>query len=139
MSETSTPHTPAGRYGPDPTTRARWPFLVALVIGGALVVALIVWVGAGVLRDPVQWMDVGYSVKGPGRIDVTFDVIKDPAATAECTIHALSSGFAEVGVTQVTVGPAPDRIQRQTVTVATQELAVTGIVDTCRVLPAAAR
>jgi len=123
----------------EPTARGRRAVFAALAIGGALVVALIVWIGVGVLQDPVQWKNVGYSVRGPDRIDVTFDVIKDRAVTAECTIHALSSGYAEVGVLQVTAGPGPARIQRHTVTLATQELAVTGIVDTCRVVPDAAR
>lgn len=134
MSESTTPRTPTGRYGPEPTVRRRQVVVAAAAVGGALVIALGVWIGAGVLRDPVQWIDVGYSVQGPDRVDVTFDVVKDPTATAECTIHALNEGFAEVGVIQVRVGPAPARIQRQTVTVATQELAVTGVVDACRVV-----
>lgn len=139
MNESTTPRTPTGRYGPEPTARGRRAVVVAAALGGALVVALVVWIGAGVLRVPVQWKDVGYSVRGPERIDVTFDVIKDPAVTVECTIHALSSGFAEVGVLRVSVGPAATRVQRETVTVATQELAVTGIVDSCRVVPDAAQ
>ena len=136
MSESISPQLPAGRYGPEPTARRRRTVVVILAAGGALVVALVAWIGIGVLRDPVQWKDVGYSVQGPERIDVTFDVVKAPTATAECTVHALSESFAEVGLVRVTIPPASTRIQRQTVTVATQELAVTGIVDTCRVLPA---
>lgn len=129
----------AGRYGPVRTARGRRGIVVAAVLGGALVVALLVWIGAGLLRDPVQWRDVGFVVQGADRVEVTFDVVKDPAATAECTIHALSSSFAEVGVISTTVGPAPDRVERHTVTVATSELAVTGVVDSCRVLEDDAR
>ena len=126
MSETL-----AGRYGPPRTARARRATLAAAVLGAALVLALIVWLGAAMLRDPVRWSDVGFSVKGVDRIDVTFDVVKDPAASARCTIHALNSSFAEVGVVTVTVGPQPEDVSRQTVTLATQELAVTGVVSSC--------
>jgi len=125
----------AGRYGPVRTAGGRRAAVVAAVLGGALVLALIVWIGAGVLRDPVQWSDVGFSVRGPAQVQVTFDVTKGPAVTAECTVHALNSGFAEVGVIKTTIGPAPARVQRRTVTVATQELAVTGVVASCRVVP----
>jgi len=38
-------------------------------------------------------------------------------------------------VIKTTIGPAPARVQRRTVTVATQELAVTGVVASCRVVP----
>lgn len=139
MSETTAPRTPAGRYGRVPTARGRRMVVVAAAVGGALVVALLVWIGADLLRDPVQWRDVGFSVQGPQAVEVTFDVVKDPAVTAVCTVHALSSGFAEVGVIEMTAGPAPARVERHTVTVATAELAVTGIVDGCRVVPDDAR
>lgn len=137
MSQSTTPHLPAGRYGSEPSARRRRSVVVAFAVAGALVVALVIWIGAGVLQDPVQWKDVGYSVQGPERIDVTFDVVKDPSATAECTVHALSKGFVEVGLLRVTVGPGAARIQRQTVTLTTQELAVTGLVKTCSISPAA--
>ena len=127
----------AGRYGPAATARSRRVTVAAAAIGSAVAAALIVWIGAGVLRDPVQWRDVGFSIQGPDRVEVTFDLIKAQAATVECTVHALNKGFAEVGVIRMTAGPASGRVVRHTVTVATQELAVTGVVDTCRVVPAA--
>lgn len=129
--------TTADRYGPARTVRGHRALVAAAAIGGALVLALVVWIGADLLRDPVQWRDVGFSVKGPDRVEVTFDIVKAPTATAECTIHALNRGFAEVGVLEMTAGPADARAVRHTVTVATQELAVTGIVDSCRELPTA--
>ena len=131
MSETL-----AGRYGPPRTARARRATVAVAVIGGAIVLALAVWIGAAVLRDPVQWNDVGFSVKGPDRVDVTFDVVKDPAASARCTLHALNASFAEVGVLTVTVGAEAARVSRHTVTLSTQELAVTGIVRSCEAVDA---
>ncbi|HEY8720700.1 DUF4307 domain-containing protein [Pengzhenrongella sp.] len=138
MSESITSGPPAGRYGRGPTVRGRRATRLGMVIGGALVVALLVWLGAGLLRDPVQWNDVGYSVKGPERVDVTFDVVKNAGATAQCTIHALNASFAEVGVVAVRIGPATEHVVRKTVTIATQELAVTGVVDSCRLVAKAA-
>lgn len=140
MSEsTTTPHAPVGRYGPEPTARRRRTVIVALATAGAVALALVVWIGMSVLADPVQFKDVGYAVQGPDRIDVTFDVIKDPPVTVECTVHALNQSFAEVGLVRVTLGPSATQIERRVVTVPTQELAVTGIVKSCQVVPDAAR
>jgi len=132
VSETSAPRPPAGRYGPEPT-RARRVRRVVLVTGGAVMaVGLLVWLALGTTGDDVSWEDVGYTVHGDARVDVRFRVTKDPGATAECTLQALNRGFAEVGVVTVTVGPADTRTQDVTASVATQERAVTGVVDSCR-------
>ena len=132
MSETSAPRPPAGRYGPEPT-RARRVRRTLVVAGGAVVaVGLLVWLAFGTMGDDVSWEDVGYTVHGDARVDVRFRVTKDPGATAECTLQALNRGFAEVGVVTVTVGPADTRTQDVTASVATQERAVTGVVDSCR-------
>lgn len=125
---------PEGRYGRPPTPARRRQ--VRLALAGLIVaaVAVIAWVGSGVLRDPVQWTPVGYDVKGPDRIDVTFDVTKAPASTVRCTVVALSSGFTEVGVKTVMIGPAAKSSQRYTASLSTQELAVTGEVSTCELV-----
>lgn len=124
---------PAGRYGPAPTARSvawRRAALALLVLAALGVLA---WVGAHMLRDPVQWRDVGYHVNGATSIDVTFDVTKSPSASATCHVHALSQTFAEVGVLDVPVGPGTTSTQRLTVTMPTSERAVTGTVVTCRI------
>lgn len=127
----STP--PAGRYGPPATARTvmwRRVGLAALVLAA---VAVLAWVGVYMLRDPVQWRDVGYHVNGSNSIDVTFDVTKSPSASATCRVHALSQSFAEVGVQDVPVGPGTTSTQRVTVTIPTSETAVTGTVVTCHI------
>ena len=58
----------------------------------------------------------------------------DADATASCTLTALSQSYAQVGVVTATVGPASGRVVEQTVPVATQELAVTGVVDGCEIV-----
>jgi len=131
MSQTAAPRPPAGRYGPEPGARHRTTGRIGVAALLGLGIAGAVWVGLKPGTDTVTWTDVGYSVQGPDRVDVTFEVAKDPDVTARCTLHALSAAYAEVGVVTVTVGPADARSVRQTVPVATQELAVTGIVDRC--------
>ncbi|GAA2726927.1 DUF4307 domain-containing protein [Cellulomonas aerilata] len=134
MSETATPRPPAGRYGPEPGPRRRLAGRVAIAALLAVAVAWAVWVGLRPGTRSISWDDVGYVVHGPDRVDVTFEVVKDPADTARCTVQALSAAYAEVGVVTATVGPADAPTVRQTVTVATQELAVTGIVDRCEIV-----
>ena len=134
MSETATPRPPEGRYGAPPSARRRTLARAGTAALGAVAVAGAVWVGVGAGSPAVRWEDVGYVVRGPDRVDVTFRVVKDPGATATCTVTALSQSYAEVGVVTTTVGPADGRVVEQTVPVATQELAVTGVVDRCEVV-----
>lgn len=134
MSHTTAPGTPPGRYGPAPDPRRRGWARAGMATLGAGAVALAVWIGLGAGSPEVTWQDVGFSVQGPDRVDVTFQVTKDPGATASCTLTALSQSYAEVGVVTATVGPSERPVVRQTVPVATQELAVTGVVDRCEVV-----
>jgi len=134
VSTEHAPQPPAGRYGstPDATRRRRTQVLVAvLTVLGLLTTA---WLGAAVLRDPVQWKDVGFDVAGSTSVDVTFEVTKAPSASAVCRVRALSQSYAEVGVLDVTVPPTGTATQRVTVTVPTTELAVTGTVEGCDLL-----
>ncbi len=82
-------------------------------------------------REPVTFVDVGFSVESPEEVRVTFDVSMPPGTEAVCTVTALSRNFAEVGAVDVEVGPEPGRTTRQSVTIATTELATTGVVDHC--------
>ncbi len=121
---------PAGRYGPDPEERSRVPWLVTVVLTTLVAAVVVAWIGIGALRDPVQWKDIGFSVRGADTIDVTFEVTKDPESTATCRVRALSQSYAEVGVKNVQIGPGA-RTQRVTVVVPTAELAVSGTVSGC--------
>ena len=134
MSQTWAARTPAGRYGPSPSPRRRLLARAGMAALGLAAVATAVWIGIGAGSVPVTWDDVGYSVRGPEAVEVTFRVTKDPAATVSCTVTALSTSYAEVGVVDVTVGPAEQPTVERTVPVATQELAVTGVVDRCEVV-----
>jgi len=131
MSPTSAARPPAGRYGPEPSARRRALARTGMAVLGAAALATAVWVGLGTDDDGVTWQDVGYSVRGPDLVDVTFRVTKAPGATVTCTVTALSASYAEVGVVSEAVGPADRSTVERTVPVATQELAVTGVVDRC--------
>lgn len=118
--------------GPRPrlTVGARIAVWVAL----AAAVAVAAWFTiVDTQRDPVSFTDVGFSVTSPEEVEVTFDVSMPPGTGAVCTITALNRSFAEVGALDVEVGPQEERTTRHTATVATTELATTGVVDHCRV------
>jgi len=125
------PRPPAGRYGPEPTdgTRRLQRLALAVVVAGAML--LLAWIGSGVLRDPVQWQDVGYRVDGPTSTDVTFDVTTPVGEGATCRVQALAASYAQVGVRDVDVPPADTRTRRVSVTIPTVELAVTAVVQGC--------
>ncbi len=129
------PRTPVGRYGPEQTAATRR--LEGWGLAAAVVVAMLVlgWIGAGVLRDPVQWKTIGFRVDGAASTQVTFDVTTDPGVGASCRVQALSESYAQVGVRDVEVPPADERTRRVTVTVTTLQEAVSAPVDACTPLP----
>ncbi|VTR77630.1 DUF4307 domain-containing protein [Cellulomonas hominis] len=127
------PGPPAGRYGPATTPGRRRAARVGLVVLAVLGVAVAVWIGIGQARTPVRWDEVGFRVDGPTQTEMTFDVTKDPEATVTCRVQALSDRYAEVGVQDVTVGPAGTGTQRVTTTIPTAEEAVSAVVEHCEV------
>jgi hypothetical protein len=116
------------RPRPKLSVGARIAVAVALAAG----VAIAAWFTiVDTQRDPVSYTDVAFSVVSPEQVDVTFDVSMPPGTEAVCTVTALSKSFAEVGAVDVEVGPDDTRTTRHTVTIATTELATTGVVDHC--------
>lgn len=130
---------PAGRYGPEPTPAARRR-RIALVAGALGVggLGMLGWIGWGVLNDPVQWSPVGYSVRDARSVDVTFDLTADPGTPVRCRVEAQSSAHAQVGLRTVDIEASTERSRRLTVTVATAEQAVTGLVNNCAPAPSPA-
>ena len=47
--------------------------------------------------EPVSSKDVGFTVGQGGFASVDFEVIKNPDATAQCAVQALSENYAVVG------------------------------------------
>ena len=125
------------RYGRRPGARGR--ARVLLVVAGALLAGLAVawgaWVSHTVTDKPLTWQDIGFEVTGDTAVRVTFDVrfagdLPDDAQ-AVCTVRALNQVMAEVGLRDVTLGPASKGAVRATVDVPTSERAVTGLVKDC--------
>lgn len=126
---------PAGRYGPEPTERRRHLAVVGIVLVAVVGLAVTFVIGLRYANEPVRYKDFGYTVVSPERVDVTFEVYMDPGTTATCTLDALAESYAQVGTVDVTVGPVEVTESRYTVSVATSELATTGIVQSCRPAP----
>jgi hypothetical protein len=126
------------RYGRRPSgRRARVLFVAAVVVLAGLAVAWGAWVSHTVSSRPLTWQDVGFHVTGDDAVQVTFDVRFAGSlprdAQAICTVRALNEGMSEVGLRDVTLGPASRGAVRVTVTVPTSERAVTGVVKECAV------
>ncbi len=125
----------ADRYGTAPGRRRRRAGYAAGALGLAAALGWVVWAGLGQARADVRWNDVGFAIHGDSSVEVTYDVGKDPAKTAVCTLQALDASKGTVGLAQVTIGPRPQQVTRNVGTVRTSALAVTGIVRDCRLQP----
>src|SRR5690625_7115996 len=123
----------SSRYGAGKQGKMRVLWRVLLIVGGIIFVATALWAAFNLSRADVTWKDLGYSVHGPESVTVDFNVTKDPGTSARCTLEALNAHYAQVGLLDVDI-PAADRATtRHSATLATQELAVTGIVNTCEI------
>ena len=122
------------RYGRRTGGRNRllWAAGALLLLAG---VGYAGWYASTVADRPLTWEDTGFGIRGPAATDVSFrlDFNRDLPARAEavCTVRALNDGSAEVGLRDVTVGPASRGTVEVTVRVPTSELAVTGMVKGC--------
>jgi hypothetical protein len=136
---TATPRALDERYGRRRPLGRRGRIAVGVLAGVllALGVAWAAWVSRAVTDRPLTWQDVAFDVTGDTVTEVTFDVrfsadLPDDAE-AICTLRALNQVMAEVGLRDVTVGPASRGTVRTTAQVATSERAVTGLVKECAV------
>lgn len=125
------------RYGRSPTPLSGRTKLVLLA--SLLVIAVIT---AGFLSmtstEPVSSKDVGFNVEQDGFASVDFEVIKDPGATAQCAIQALSENYAVVGwkivdisVNTVDQGADQGRSTAHRVQLRVDSPAVSGGVNSC--------
>lgn len=122
---------PVGRYGPPPGTGRRRA-VIGIAALAVVATAVVAWLGFGTMTKPVTWKDVGYDVVSDGEVEIVFDVVRrDPGAAVQCRVQALNRHYAQVGVVTVPVAPGDRAAQRERVTVATTERAVTGLVESC--------
>lgn len=96
------------------------------------------WISTSNATESVTFKDIGYSTPDATLAEVDFQVTKEPATAAKCSVKALDSKFAVVGWKVVDITPnAADagtdggRTIAHRATVRTESQAVSGIVDSC--------
>ena len=125
----------ADRYGAPASPRRRRVTLAVGAVASLAALGWVVWAGLGQAGADVRTSAVGFRIVSDQRVDVTYDVGKDPHRTAVCTLQALDRGKGTVGVAQVETGPTRERVTRVTAPVRTSALAVTGNVRECVLRP----
>lgn len=104
-------------------------------IGVVALIAIASWFGLSQADTPVRWTDVGFTADVPTEASATYDVYLYSDASADCTVRALNSSFAEVGVAVQHIDRADGAEQRITTDVVTTELATTATVNYCEATP----
>ena len=107
----------------------RW-WVVGVVAVTLMSLVAVVW-GVEATRGRVHWVNTGFEVVADGQVDVRFDLRRDPAREAVCTLEAQSDAHVVVGRTEVRVAPSSTSPSRHVQSVATASPAITGYVDEC--------
>lgn len=107
----------------------RWWVIGAIAVLAGTAVAVIWGLSATVGR--VGWNPAGHEVVSDTRVDVRFDVHRDPTREVVCRLEAKDLTGAVVGRTEVTVAPTESSPSRHVGTVETASPAVTGWIDQC--------
>lgn len=118
------------RYGRVPRANTKSVMIVASIVG-VIALALFIWIGIGLTKPQATSRIISFNVVDAGLTTLHFEVSKPADRTAECVIEALSTGFSEVGVKTVTVGPAEADAVPLFEEIRTSELATTAVVDHC--------
>ena len=128
----------ANRYGskkqPFPRAVKRGIAIAALAAG----VGFMAWVSTSSAVSDVTFKDVGFSTIDATAAEVDFQVTRDPGTAVKCAVKALDSKFAVVGWKVVDIPPGEanetadgGRTVSQRVTLRTESLSVSGVVDDC--------
>jgi hypothetical protein len=82
--------------------------------------------------SPVTSTDVGFRVLSEWRTEVDFELSKPVDAVVLCSFEALDNSFGVVGWAEYEFGPSDSTTNRYTINLNTYSMAVTGLVDECR-------
>jgi Domain of unknown function (DUF4307) len=141
-SKASAP-TLSNRYGAPKRAVSRRGKIGLLVLAGVLALAFVAWLGLGRGTAGVDSKDIGFTVTDSTQTVVDFQVTKDPGASAQCAVKALNESYAIVGWDVVTIGAnsadagaGQGRTTAQRAVLRTESLAVSGLVDSCWLVPA---
>lgn len=105
----------------------KWAAIVVGIIG----LGVFIWIGIGLAKPEATSNVISFDVVDPGVTTLHFEVSKPEEETAECTLEALSTSFAQVGVKTVTVGPAETSTVTLFEEINTSEIATTAGVKSC--------
>lgn len=119
------------RYTPAASPRARRLKIAGAVAAIAVGVAGAAYLSFGNPGSSVRGQEISYSVKSSELVEITFNVAKPEDSTVACTLNALNTNYAQVGTKTVTIGPSDVGEAQFTVPIATTELAVTAVIESC--------
>jgi hypothetical protein len=119
----------SSRYGEKRSNPKR--FRVFALIGVAVLVAITAYFALG-NNQGFSYKDVGFSVISEFETVVEIEISKPKDKTVVCSVEALNGQFGTVGWKELEFGPAEFTTLRHTISLNTTELAVTGLVDECR-------
>lgn len=119
----------AQRYGERKSNPRRNRILT--IVGVAVLTLIAAWFGFA-NYSPLSFKDLGYRVLSDYRIEVDFELTRPVGSVAICSVEALNNSFAQVGWIELILPAVEQSTARNTVTLNTTELAVTGLVDECR-------
>jgi len=108
------------------------PVPLVLSVLGALVALVATFLLYGRFAAPdVTYGSLGYSVESDRQVRVEFEVVKDPARSAVCTVQARRADREQAGIALVRVGPAPQERVVQAHELLTTARAVSAEVTDC--------
>lgn len=128
----------ANRYGSkkQPLSRAaKRAIAVAALAAG---VGFMAWVSTSSAVSKVSFKDIGFSTIDATAAEVDFQVTREPGTAVKCAVKALDAKFAVVGWKVVDIPPGEPttgadggRTVSQRVSLRTESLSVSGVVDDC--------
>ncbi len=119
----------SSRYGEKRSNPKR--LRVFALLGVAVSVAITAYFAFG-NNQGFTYEDVGFSVISEFETVVEIEISKPKDKTVVCSVEALNGQFGTVGWKELEFGPAEFTTLRHTISLNTTELAVTGLVDECR-------
>lgn len=119
----------SSRYGVKRSNPKR--LRVLAIFGVAILVAITAYFALG-NNQGFSYKDVGFSVVSEIETIVEIEITKPKDKTVICSIEALNGQFGSVGWKELEFGPSEFLTLRHTIRLNTTELAVTGLVDECR-------
>ena len=119
----------AARYGVKQSNPKR--NRVLSIAGVAALTITAAWFGFA-NYSPMSFQDLGYRVLSDTRVEIDFELTRPQGADVVCSLEALNNQFAPVGWIEIVIPGSDSTTVRNTITINTTELAVTGLVDECR-------